>query len=228
MSNNPPPFEDLSLQIEESIEELKNYLDGEPITSQAQADDVGLLMDTIRKLEKRADAERAAEKKPHDDAGKEVQAKWKPLQSKCDTGTKMAKDYLAPWLAKIEAEKRSKADALRKEADDKLKAAQAALKTDDLSERFEAEEALKDAQKADRIANAAAKDKVQVKGIGKAVGLKTVHDVELTDPTAFGRWLWQNRREMYLAALLEMANEIGKVQRIKAPGLLLTERKVVV
>lgn len=228
MSNNPPPFEALSLEIEEATEQLKHYLDGEPVTTQAQADDVGLLMDTLRKLEKKADAERMAEQKPAQDQIKASQEKWKPLTATCTTSVKMAKQYLAPWLAKIEQEKREKAEVLRKEADAKLEAARAALKTDDLSAKLEAEEALKDAQRADRAANAAAKDKAQVKGGGKAVGLKTVHDVELTDPTAFGRWLWQNRKEMYLSALTEMANEIGKVQRIKAPGLLLTERKVVV
>jgi len=228
MSNNPPPYEAISLQLEELIEEAKNFLDGEPITTQQQADDIGLLMTNIRKLAKEADTQRMAEQKPAQDEIKKSQAKWKPLLSQCDTATDIAKKALVPWLTKLDEEKQAKAKALRETADAQLKAAQEALCTDDLSAKLDAEEALKEAQKADRIANAAAKEKAQAQGVGRAVGLRTVTDVEMTDPLAFGKWLWNNRRDEYLEMLAGVADSMKECKHLKIPGLIFHERKVAV
>src|SRR3546814_1778480 len=79
ISNNPPAYEAISLHIEDLIAEAHNFLDGEPIKAQGQADAVGTLLDMIRQAKKAADEQRVIEKKPHADAAKAFQTKSKPL-----------------------------------------------------------------------------------------------------------------------------------------------------
>src|SRR3546814_5731055 len=91
ISNNPPAYEAISLHIEDLIAEAHNFLDGEPIKAQGQADAVGKLLDMIRQAKKAADEQRVIEKKPHDDAAKAVQTKYKPLIDKCELAASVAK-----------------------------------------------------------------------------------------------------------------------------------------
>jgi hypothetical protein len=85
------------------------------------ADAVSKLLDMIRKAKKEADDFRAAEKKPHDDAAKAVQEKWKPLITRCDLAADAAKKALTPYLEAVEREKRAVAEAARKAADEQAR-----------------------------------------------------------------------------------------------------------
>src|SRR3546814_11674822 len=100
-----------------------DLLDGEPIKAQGQADAVGKLLDMIRQAKKAADEQRVIEKKPHDDAAKAVQTKYKPLIDKCELAASVAKKALVPWLEHLEAEQRADAERKRKEADEARQAA---------------------------------------------------------------------------------------------------------
>src|SRR3546814_2603398 len=102
ISNNPPAYEAISLHIEDLIAEAHNFLDGEPIKAQGQADAVGKLLDMIRQAKKAADEQRVIEKKPHDDAAKAVQTKYKPLIDKCELAASVATKALVPWLEHLE------------------------------------------------------------------------------------------------------------------------------
>src|SRR3546814_19602976 len=62
-------------------------------------------------------------KKPHDDAAKAVQTKYKPLIDKCELAASVAKKALVPWLEHLEAEQRADAERKRKEADEARQAA---------------------------------------------------------------------------------------------------------
>ena len=108
-------------------------IDGEPIATQGQADDVSSLMRMLGEEIALADKLRAAEKKPHDDAANAVQARWNTLigTTKKVTGTAVlamdaCKEALAPWLRKLAAEQEAAAKAAREEADRQREAAQAA------------------------------------------------------------------------------------------------------
>lgn len=185
LSNNPPPFDTFSLHIEELIENAKQFLDGEPIATQGQADEVGKLLDMIRTAKKDADKERAAEKKPHDDAGKAVQAKWMPLLSRCDIATDTAKKALVPWLEKLEAEQRAEATRLAKEAEERrqaaLEAERAAKQATDLESAERVELARKEAEIAEKAANKADKAKAHATGGSRAIGLRSFWVAEITD-----------------------------------------------
>src|SRR3546814_12497247 len=71
ISNNPPAYEAISLHIEDLIAEAHNFLDGEPIKAQGQADAVGKLLDMIRQAKKADDEQRVIENKPNEEIGRE-------------------------------------------------------------------------------------------------------------------------------------------------------------
>jgi len=229
ISNNPPPFEAHSLHIEELIENAKQFLDGEPIASQGQADEVGKLLDMIRTAKKGADEQRAVEKKPHDDAAKAVQTLWKPLLERCDLAADTAKRALVPWLEKLEAEQRAEAERARAEAEQArrvaLEAERQARDYGALDDAERAEQARKDADAAERAANRAGRAKAHAEGGSRAIGLRTYYRAEVTDPVEFGKWLWANRRDAYLDFLQEQAAVEARHGPKPIPGIIIHEER---
>lgn len=69
----------------------------------------------LLRLSKEADREREAEKRPHDDAAKAVQVKWKPVIDEASSAANTLRDELTRWMRaeemKIEAERRAKWEA---------------------------------------------------------------------------------------------------------------------
>lgn len=225
--NAPPPYEAFSLHIEELIENAKQFLDGEPIANQGQADEVGKLLDMIRTAKKDADKERAAEKKPHDDAGKAIQAKWKPLLDRCDIATDTAKKALVPWLEKLEAEQRAAAAKAREEAEAArlaaLEAERAAKASVDLEAAERAEQARKDADIAQAQANRADKAKAHAAGGSRAIGLRSYWIAELVDPVAALKHYKQAQPELLKAWLLEQAQKDANAGKRTIPGFAINE-----
>lgn len=225
--NAPPPFDAFSLHIEELIENAKQFLDGQPIETQGQADEVGKLLDMIRTAKKDADKERAAEKKPHDDAAKAVQQRWKPLLDRCDIAADTAKKALVPWLEGLEAQQREEAAKAREEAE---KARQAALEAEraasaaNLEAIERVELARKEADQAERAANRADKAKAHATGGSRAIGLRSYWVHEITDAVAFARWAWTHRRTELLAALDVIAKHEATGPK-NIPGLTIHEQR---
>jgi hypothetical protein len=226
--NNPPtPFDDCERKVLDLFDEAKNFLDGEPISSQDMADAVSKLLDMIRKAKKEADDFRAAEKKPHDDAAKAVQEKWKPLITRCDLAADAAKKALTPYLEAVEREKRAVAEAARKAADEQAQAAQEALRAsrDDLAAREQAEAMLAEAKKADAAASRAEKDRAQGKGGARAVSLRTTYVAEVGDYTSLAKWVWQHDAETLREWLDEYAAQKVRAGRRDLPGVNVIEKK---
>lgn len=226
--NYPPtPFDDCERKVFDLFDEAKGFLDGEAITTQDMADAVSKLLDMIRKAKKEADEFRAAEKKPHDDAAKAVQEKWKPLIVRCDLAADAAKKALTPYLEAVEREKRAKAEAARKAADEQARAAQEALRAsrDDLAAREQAEAMLDAAKKAEVAASRAEKDKAQGKGGTRAVSLRTTYAAEVTDYTALARHIWQQDAASLNAWLDEYAAQKVRAGRRDLPGVNVIEKK---
>lgn len=188
--NNPPdptPFEAITVHIQDLTETAKGFLDGSGVTTQAEADAVAKLMDEGRKATKAADTARTEEKKPHDDAGKAVQAKWKPLVESGERIVALCKQALGPFLEAQEAEKRRIAEAARREAEIKLQAALEASRAahaTDLEAREQADALEKAAKAAVADANRAEKDKAHGKGGARAATLRTSYRPVLVDRQA--------------------------------------------
>jgi hypothetical protein len=195
-------------EIDDLLLEARNYLDGDPITNETQAEAVSSLLNRLRRLAKDADDARKVEKKPHDDAAKAVQEKWKPILDSADLAASTAKQALAPWLQQVEEKQLREAEVARAEAERlaSIAAEAHARAAGNLTEAEDAERLLKAAEGARRFAAKAEKQKAHAKGGERAVGLVDAFTPVLTDacealrhyrskqPGALKEWLLDQAR----------------------------------
>lgn len=213
--NNPPPdpFREAEEAIDLLMTEAGHWLDGAKATCQAEADAVSMLLDDARKASKVVNAARRAEKKPHDDAIAEIQARYRPLLTKAEEVADAAKAALADFLAEADRKAAEERERARLEAEEARKAAelarQAAAGSDAIDDRLAARAAEEAAAAADVAARIAAKAKGKAKGGRRAVTLRTYHEPEIADLQALMAWLWRNDRpalEEFAMAYLRRAN----------------------
>jgi len=213
--NSPPPFEAWSLHIEELFE-MANGI-GEA-TNDEQAAALDKLLDDFRIAKRDADKERAAEKKPHDDAAKAVQAKWKPLIDRCDIATKAIKDALTPYRTAKQRAADEAARKAREEAEAAHRAAQEAFKSSDLDDRLEAE----------RLAAQAKAMQVQANKIDRqSTGLRTYWVAEVTDRKLALLHYIKTQPEAFEALIQSLADRDARTEatRRDIPGVKFHERK---
>lgn len=213
--NNPPPFEAWSLHIEDLFD-MANSIG--PATNDDQEAALDALLDDFRKAKKSADGERAAEKKPHDDAAKAVQAKWKPLLDRCDIAADAIKQALTPYRTAKQRAKDEAARKAREEAEAAAKAAQEAFQSDDLDDRLEAE-----AKLAASKALAAQANKID----RSATGLRTYWTAEITDRKAALMHYIKFQPEAFEALIQNLADKDARNEatRRDIPGIKFHEKK---
>lgn len=215
-NNNPPPFEAWSMHIEGLFDLANGIGEAKNDENEAQLDE---LLDEVRKAAKEADKERAAEKKPHDDAGKAVQAKWKPLLTRCDIATDAIKKALTPYRTAKQRAKDEAARKAREEAEAAHKAAQEAFQSTDLDDRLEAEAI---ASKAKALAAHANKIDRQ------STGLRTYWEAEITDRKAALLHYIAQAPEAFEALIQSLADKDARNEatRRNIAGVTFHERKV--
>lgn len=187
LTNSPPePSVLFAEEIADLVGEAKHWLDGEPIATEKQAEAVSAILNRARRISNDADDIRKAEKKPHDEAGKVVQAKWRPILDAADLAASTAKQALAPWLVKLDEEQRAIAEAARVEAERIAAIAREARHSasGNLSAAEDAERLIKAALGAHRHATRAERARAKATGGERAVGLVDKFTPELTDSCA--------------------------------------------
>lgn len=214
-------------EVDDLLLEARNFLDGEPITNEQQAEAVSSLLNRLRRVSKDADEARKAEKKPHDDAAKAVQAKWTPIIGKAELAASTAKRALAPYLKAIEDQQRAEAEAAKQEA---MRLSQVALEAHkeaggSLEAIEDAERLLKAAKGAATHAVRAEKAKPQVKGGERATGLRSVWSPTLTDSCAALKHYRERNPEGLKAWLLEEAQKDVRCGIREIPGFTITEER---
>lgn len=229
--NKPPktPFEAAKDSIETLHLEATNWLDGEAIKNQGQADAVSKLLGEARTAKKEADAARKVENKPFDEGKTEVQGRYNPILKRADTIADICKKVLAPFIAKIDDEKREAERIAREEADAAEAKAQEALanaKENDLAAREEAERYVDDAKAAKQRATRAAKDKGAAKGGTRAVTLRTIYVPSITDLTAAARHYWTTDRKALEALIFDLVKRDVYAGSREIPGVTITEERV--
>lgn len=224
--NQPPAFDAFSLSLDDAYDTAKDFLDGSPIENQGQADSIGRIVGEVKRIKKDADAARAEEKRPHDEAGKAVQAKWKPLLERAETIITAAQKPLTDYLNKLAEEQREAEIKAREEAAAKAQeAAQASRAAEGSVEAVERARALeKDADQAARDAKRAGKAKAHVAGMDRAIGLWTYQVAEVTDRKALLQHIMRHDPEPLREWLSAYAQRALPMQ---LPGVTVrTERKV--
>jgi hypothetical protein len=227
--NSPPeptPFELSKEAIQSLYDEAKNFLDGDPIASQPMADEIQKLLRNIQAATKEADERRKDEAKPFDDGKAEVQARYNPLIQKdrgmADMAVAACKKALAPWLIKVDEENRAKADAARKDAEEKQRIAMEAMRQrdgTDLAANERAEQLVREAKQAEADARRSDNAKAQAKGEGRAVGLRDYYTPEITDATVFARHVWTAYRNDMETFLVGMAAKLVGAGVRTIPGV---------
>ena len=232
--NQPPeatPFEIVKNGIDDIYAEAKHWLDGGTVSSQAEADNIGLLLDMARKSWTAADDQRKAEKRPHDDAAKAVQEKYKPLLTRAELVETACKHALAPWLWKIEAANRAQAEEAKRIAQEEAATAEQAIRQaqgGSISDLERAEEILRSAKRAAKIAKKTGKARAQASGGDRAVTLRTSYVAELTNETDFARFAWAHHRDELHQFLLGIAQRLVNAGRYDLPGVTVHEQKTAV
>lgn len=215
--NNPPADAAFGLMIDDLFTLLSDTLAGGDVTTDEQEAAIDAILDDFRTAGKDADKARVAEKKPHDDAAKAVQVKWKPIIDKADAGAGACKAALTPYRTAKQAAKDKAAREAREEAEARQKAAQDALKaSDDLEARFEAEQQIEAAAKLVAVAN---------KIDRSATGLRTFYEAEITDRKAALLHYIARAPERFEALIQQLADEDARTTRPPTPGIIFHERK---
>lgn len=222
------PFEAFKLDLESLFEEAGNFLDGEPIANQAQADDVSALVNRLRKSIGGADDARKEEKRPHDEAAQAVQDKWIPTINRARLALTTAKNALAAYLSDQEAAQRAAAQALQEEANQKAEAAAQAArdaKPDDLAGQTTARAKMLVADEARKAAEKADKARPQAKGGERAVGLRSRWTAILTDSVAALKHYRMCQPEALKAWLAEQAQRDVNAGARAIPGFTINEER---
>ncbi len=187
--NNPPAFDPEVLKAHQEtanqfLEAHKVWADLAKIESEIQASQLTDHIDGLRGLWKKVDASRKAEKKPHDDAGKEVQAAFNPLLTKIKTSADALKPKLAVFAEekeRIEQQKKAEdAAKAQQEAEAAEKARQEAEAANDVSAQVDAEERAKAAERAAKEAAKPVSTTIKsASGAGRSMSTRTVKDIEV-------------------------------------------------
>lgn len=226
---NTLPVHAHGLHIDDLFHEAKNWLDGSGVSSAADAEGVAKLLDAVRQARKAADEQRKVEKAPHDAAAKAVQEAWVPLLAKCDLVAATCKEALNPWQRKLDDEQRAIAEAANAEAERlrlvALEAAQGAAQTGDLSAREIADDALKAAETARKVASKADNAKPQVAGGSRAIGLRTSWIAELADArAALTHYMKVDGDELKAWILAKAQRDVNNGAR-EIPGILVRSER---
>lgn len=232
---NHTPFDLHAELIEDLFMEAKNFADGQPIETQAQADAVQSLMRQIQQAEKGADDERKKENEPHDTAKAAVQARYAPLignttklKGKTILAVECLKACLAPWLKRLDDEQRAAALAAREEAEKAARLAAEASRSSDLAAREEAEALVTAARKAQAVAKAAETSRPQATGMGRAATLRSTWKAVLTDSHVAAGHFWKVNPAAFDALLQKLADDEVRSGKRTIPGFDVIEERSVV
>jgi|AntRauTorckE5430_2_1112549.scaffolds.fasta_scaffold01257_13 hypothetical protein len=182
----PEKVEEHSTKAAEFLDAAGEWLAIEEITSEEQAGNLSDFVAGIRQRWKATDEDRKADKKPHDDAGTEVQGAYKPILDKMKRAAERVAPLQNAWLEKQEAirqeEARKKADEARRQKEEADRLAAQAASRNDVSGEVDAEAAMKEAEKAEKAAARFAKGKAQTRsasGGGKTTSLRSYPEAEI-------------------------------------------------
>lgn len=223
--NSPPAIDAFSMALDDAYATAKDFLDGQPIENQGQADAIGLIVSEVKKLRKDADEARKAEKRPHDDAAKAVHAKWSPLLERADTITEAARRPLTTYLAKLAAQQAEAERAAREVADRLVQEAIAASRSAESMDDLERVKDLqKDADRAAKDAKRAGNAKAHVAGMDRAIGLRSYKVATVTDRRAALNWIVKHDPDAITAFIEDYANRHAATRPMDGVDVALERR----
>ena len=222
---NMPPELVLFGEIDAYYDEAKNWADGSEIENDEQLEALDTLDKALLKAGQEADRLRIEAKKPHDDAAQAVQDTFNPYVQKGKGKVDMARAALnvprTKYKAKLAAEKEAAAAKARAEFEEQQRLAREAMQASagNLEAREQAEQQATAAKAAEKIMKKA--EKAATTGLG----LRTVWDVQVTDPRALAGHYWKTRSAEVDAFFLSLAKSDVHSGIRSIPGCAITEQK---
>jgi hypothetical protein len=238
--NEPPaersPFDAVKANMDDYLLEARNWADGKPVETQAQADEISRLIEDLRLAGQAADVVRAEEKKPFDDKIDEIQTRYNAyiagLKAKHNrpglvtVAIDALKATLKVFLDAEDARQAAVAKAARlaqEAAEAEAVAALRAADPTDLGAREEAEELVTVAVQAAAVAKRAEAAKPQAHGGSRAMSLKRTYTARVDDPRALLLHYWSTNRDPITACLAAMAQADIDRHIHTIPGVFVVE-----
>lgn len=221
---NISPFDSAKLTIDELFDEAEVWLNGDGISSPAEADAVDILLDMARAAKKAADEARKAENEPFDTGKAAVQARYNPILKRADMITDTCKSVLQPWRDKVAAEKAAIAEKARQEADAVRIEAERLIRESagNITARADAEQMLSSARIAEKDAAKATKQATT------GLGLRTTYRVELLDLNAAIKHYWTKTPKDFSDLVVAIAEADVRHGIRSIPGFnVIEERKAI-
>src|SRR6056297_3337797 len=190
--NNPPdPIDELTATYDAERQESENWLDGEPVQSEAQMNEVDTLRKAMREWRLSLERGQKSATAPLYDAYKAELARWKPTiddAKRIEKGLVATVDAFKRKLAEQKREEERKAweaaNKAKREAEEKARAADAA----DLEAQREAAAAKEAAMEAEKTAQEAKKNQVKgLRTVKESVVIShrdALHDIAANDRVA--------------------------------------------
>lgn len=225
-SNNPPPAAEL---FAEEIDNLKARAEAFGDITEANAGQARDLIGLAGKLAKDIDAKRTEEKKPHLEAGRQIDGTYNPLAERA----KKATASLAAALTAYISELKRKADEARREAERKAaeEAEKARRLANDALLADDAAEAAKAAENEAKLVAAEQKQAGNVKGSEgfRAAGLRIVRKAKVTNPTMLVTFYMARPEVIELCERLANADiRAAKGQPVAIPGIEVEETEALI
>jgi len=197
-ANGPPAHEAFAMEADELFNTASDTLEGmDAVQNEEQNTALDGLKSDLRRVAADAEKTRKAEKEPHLEAGRAVDAAYKPVAEKCKKAIAAISAMQTPYLVAKQAERNEAARKAREEAERKEQEARAKLEADaPLEQRYEAEQEFAEAKKLSAVAN---------KIDRSATGLRTYNVVEVTDRRAALNWIAKRDPEALTAFVEDYA-----------------------
>ena len=184
-SNMPSdPFEALTLEVQDKLEQAQTWLKTIPQTpSETDANMARNMQAALLQLNKRADVLHKAEKQPHLDAGRAVDAKF-DFRKAVATVADRLRDVFTAFMRAEEA--RQRAEAQRRFEEESRKAEDARKAVEEERQRLEREDPglalITEPEPLPELPRAPEPVKIQVGGgVGRKAGLKSVYIAKIVD-----------------------------------------------
>lgn len=203
-NNAPDPLDEAIAPFGDTITMAEQWLDGVPVSTEAQMAEVDELIAGMKAAKKAVEAAKEEEYRPHKAACDGVVSKYAPTLKDVDRLVKGLVGLVDGFKRKLAAEKEAKRREAERAAWEATRAAHEAAEAADatnIEAMRAADDALRQAEEAQALANAAKADTVK--------GLRKTWFHEVTDLTAFLRWVFVNDR----AALEAFAEEYARKHR---------------
>ena len=224
----PTPYEAIKVHADDLLLEARNWADGSRIENQQQADALSALIDQLRKGAQAVDNVRKAEKQPHMDAAKAVDALFNPIKDKLDLAVTATKKTLAAWLLELERRQREAAEQAAREAEAARRQAalaRALIDESDLEGLEAAAEATDNAAQLAKDAKRAENAKAHATGGARAIGLRSYFTPRRVSSKDAMTHYWATRREEVEAFLDQIArSDVARGVR-SIPGYEILEER---